>query len=593
MPTDLGELVYNLTLNNEGFVGELDSAKNKVKESSGEMSGSMQETEKSTGLLGGAFKSMAGQFIIGQVVFTAGQKVMEAVTGAINDGVQSAKEWQTQQAALTAALKSTKDMSGLTADQVKKLAEETQNKTAIDKAAVLTGENMLLTFTGIGKKTFPLATDAMVNMATAMNGGLIPNGQQLSTTAIQLGKALNDPTKGISALHRVGVAFTDQQKAQITAMQKAGDMAGAQSIIIKELGVEFGGRASTNLNTWTGQWTLIKLKMNDFVEMVIAKVVPIIMKLATELLPSVERAFSTLSKVASDVTYVLGMLWKTFTGGDPTIDMTHAKFAGLSGFLENDVAYPLFYIIIPAVQRMWEALKKLALLVESVLMPPLKDLWNTIKTQLLPSLISLWAVLEPTIIPLLKIMGGLIGGIIMTAVLAFIGALEIVINVIKNLIPIVVAIINIFKELYSGISKILDGNLAGGFAQIGKAMLNGLLQPLRLVISGFNILIDAADKLGAHIPHIPAIPNFASGIDNFAGGFARINEQGGEIVNLPNGSSVIPADKSAQLMKGQSGGGSVNVNINVGAFMGSDADARKFAETVQRYTNRYNRMLGA
>ena len=40
-------------------------------------------------------------------------------------------------------------------------------------------------------------------------------GQDLSQATIQLGKALNDPIKGLSALTRVGIQFTEQQKKEI------------------------------------------------------------------------------------------------------------------------------------------------------------------------------------------------------------------------------------------------------------------------------------------------------------------------------------------------------------------------------------------
>ncbi len=72
-------------------------------------------------------------------------------------------------------------------------------------------------------------------MATAMNGGATPSAEALSAQAIQLGKALNNPIEGISALSRVGVAFTDEQKEQIKVLQESGDIMGAQGIILKEL----------------------------------------------------------------------------------------------------------------------------------------------------------------------------------------------------------------------------------------------------------------------------------------------------------------------------------------------------------------------
>jgi phage-related minor tail protein len=114
---------------------------------------------------------------------------------------------------------------------------------------------MLLTFTNIKDKVLDAATAVSVDMAQALGGD--PKSQ-----AIALGKALNDPIKGITALTRVGVTFTDEQKAQIQAMQEAGDMAGAQTVIINELNKEFGGSAKAAADA-TGGWSEFNGRMGE------------------------------------------------------------------------------------------------------------------------------------------------------------------------------------------------------------------------------------------------------------------------------------------------------------------------------------------
>src|SRR5260221_6088269 len=118
------------------------------------------------------------------------------------------------------------------------------NLTGIDDDVIRSGENMLLTFTNIKGKAFDQASTAALDMATAMNNGAKPSAEQLSKTAIMLGKALNDPITGMGALHKVGVTLDDQQKKQIKTMMAAGDTAGAQGVILKELAKEFGGSRS-------------------------------------------------------------------------------------------------------------------------------------------------------------------------------------------------------------------------------------------------------------------------------------------------------------------------------------------------------------
>lgn len=151
-------------------------------------------------------------------------------------GQQAFDAWDDALDQTTAVLKSTAGAAGLTQDQLVGMARGIEENTGLLKQNVLAGEDMLLTFTNIGGKVFPRATQAIVDLSVAMK-------QDVKSSAIQLGKALNDPITGITALTRVGVTFNEQQKAMIKTMVEAGDVAGAQGIILTELEKEFGGSA--------------------------------------------------------------------------------------------------------------------------------------------------------------------------------------------------------------------------------------------------------------------------------------------------------------------------------------------------------------
>ncbi|SDT22158.1 Phage-related minor tail protein [Paenibacillaceae bacterium GAS479] len=100
--------------------------------------------------------------------------------------------------------------------------------------------------------------------------------------------------------------------------------------------------------------------------------------------------------------------------------------------------------------------------------------------------------------------------------------------------------------------------------------------PINTVIGIINGLIDKINGISIDIPDwvpgglggktfgldIPKIPEFALGTSYAPGGLARINERGGEVVNLPNGSQVIPADKSEKMISNQNNGVTVNLTIN-------------------------------
>jgi hypothetical protein len=162
-----------------------------------------------------------------------------ALGAAVVGGVGDAREAAQLYAATEQVIKSTGNAAGKSADQITDLAtalSASKGKSRFGDDQIQAAENLLLTFTNIKGAVFDAATAISVDMAQALGGE--PKAQ-----AIQLGKALNDPIAGVSALSRVGVTFNEQQKKQIKTMQEAGDMAGAQGIILAELNKEFGGQA--------------------------------------------------------------------------------------------------------------------------------------------------------------------------------------------------------------------------------------------------------------------------------------------------------------------------------------------------------------
>ena len=162
---------------------------------------------------------------------------------------------------LEAVIKATGGAAGKSAEELKKTASALQDVTTYGDEAILSGQSILLTFKEIKGTTFDRATKAMLDMSTVMDG-------DLKGAALQVGKALNDPIKGINALARAGVSFTQAQKDQIKAMVEAGDMAGAQAMILKELESEFGGAAEAIGGTGIGAWEKFKNVMGDVGESV-------------------------------------------------------------------------------------------------------------------------------------------------------------------------------------------------------------------------------------------------------------------------------------------------------------------------------------
>lgn len=180
------------------------------------------------------------------------QSAVSGVFDAFKLGASELIEAETQMAQTEQRIKSTGGAAKVTKDDVRALADGIQDLTGMDAEAVQEGQNLLLTFTrirdeaGKGNDIFSRSTGIMADMSVAL-------GTDMRSAALQLGKALNDPIKGVTALGRAGVQLTAQQKEQIAAFVESGDILSAQKIILKELETQVGGSAEAMGNTTQGK----------------------------------------------------------------------------------------------------------------------------------------------------------------------------------------------------------------------------------------------------------------------------------------------------------------------------------------------------
>ena len=206
--------------------------------------------------------------------------IAAAGAAAIAFGVSSVKSYQESEnaiAQLNAVLKSTRGIAKVSAKSAISLANSLQKVTRYSDEQVLSAENMLLTFTKISKDVFPDTTKAVLDMSTAM-------GTDLKSTAIQVGKAMQDPVRGVTALQRVGVRLSDSQKELVKNLVATGKTAEAQKIILKELQTEFGGSAEAAGKTFAGQLDILKNQFDEVKESIgktiVDAIIPLMSKLA-------------------------------------------------------------------------------------------------------------------------------------------------------------------------------------------------------------------------------------------------------------------------------------------------------------------------
>ena len=228
-------------------------------------------------------ESMATSVFKATAAYDLLKKGLSSAYGFLKSSVEEAVKAEEVQAQLNATLKSTGGEAGVTSQAAIELAQSMQKLTTYDDESVLSAENLLLTFTKIGSDIFPQVTEAVLDMSTAM-------GQDLKSSALQIGKALQDPIKGVTALTRVGVDFSGGQDEVIKKLVETGRTAEAQQLIMAELNKEFGGSAQAQAKTYAGQIQQLKNEFGDVKE-----------EIGKDLLPDIKEFFTLISGNKSNI----------------------------------------------------------------------------------------------------------------------------------------------------------------------------------------------------------------------------------------------------------------------------------------------------
>jgi hypothetical protein len=132
-------------------------------------------------------------------------------------------------------------------DRLIALAEATARQTGVDQNAIKETQAKLLTFKEIAATadevggSFDRATQAAIDLAKAGFG-------EATSNAVQLGKALNNPIKGITALTRSGVTFTKAEQDRIKVLVESNKIGEAQTMILEAIETQVGGTAIATAN---------------------------------------------------------------------------------------------------------------------------------------------------------------------------------------------------------------------------------------------------------------------------------------------------------------------------------------------------------
>jgi hypothetical protein len=401
---------------------------------------------------------------IGQTL-TLGLTVPIAAFGLAS--VKAAQQSADAFAQVEVALKSMGGASGRTAEQLQASAKALQNMAAIDDDEILRNVTAnLLTFGKVSGPAFDRAQVAIVDLATRMK-------MQLQPATLLVGKALNDPIKGLTAMGRAGIQFTADQKTMIKSMVDAGNVAGAQAIILGELERQFGGSAKAAADV--NPYAKLRIALGELSETIGAKLIPIVQPMVeglTRLLASFDKlspAAQQFAVVGAIVAAAIGPLLMVIGSLLGAVSTIAAFMAGPAAAAFGAFLLPLLPIIAGVA-----ALVGVFLLFRDQITPVLKEWAATVAKVLGPKIAPLIEAVRTAFGALAEFVGALFkpGGKLGGAMDVFLSILTRTVGAITSMLG---GALDFITGVFNAIGALLRGDWSAMWGYLGGAVM-GLIK---------------------------------------------------------------------------------------------------------------------
>lgn len=263
---------------------------------------------------------------VGRGLVDFGQKMAAAVTLPVAAIAKSAVDGfvaqQKAMADVSAALASMGNASGKTAAELAKTADQLEMRSLFDAEVILKQVTaQLLTFGAISGQVFDRAQQAALDMAERL-------GAEPQAAAIMLGKALQAPAKGLTALGKTGAITQDwiaANKARIQGMLEEGRIAEAQGLILSAVEQQVRGAAQAAADATP--WRAAQVAIGQAMDAIGEAVLPIVKAVAdgvtamanefNKLTPEMKQTIITVAGVAAaagPLLIVMGSLIQSTAG---------------------------------------------------------------------------------------------------------------------------------------------------------------------------------------------------------------------------------------------------------------------------------------
>lgn len=184
-----------------------------------------------------------------------------STVGVMAAATRTAQQFEQAGLKTEAILRATGQASGQTAESIRQMSREIALGTLASVQGVESAAQKLLTFRSVTGETFRRTIELSQDLAAVGFG-------TVESAAVQLGKALEDPQQGLTAMRRIGVSFTEGQREMILALQASGRELEAQAIILDGIEQQVGGAGAAEAGGLSGSIDTLGQRWEEFLEIV-------------------------------------------------------------------------------------------------------------------------------------------------------------------------------------------------------------------------------------------------------------------------------------------------------------------------------------
>lgn len=217
------------------------------------------------GPLAGRFTAAASGLMRFGPAAIAGGVALTALALGAREALNAFQELEREEATIEGVLHATGNAAGRTMEDIQGLVTSIRQTTLATESSVRKAAAILLTFRSISGETFDAALRSAQDLSAVGFGSM-------ESAATMLGKALEDPILGLTAMRRVGVTFSETQKQVIKDLIETGQKLEAMRVIQEGVDRQVGGVSVRQAQTLSGGYHQLSEAVSNFFEVLGARI---------------------------------------------------------------------------------------------------------------------------------------------------------------------------------------------------------------------------------------------------------------------------------------------------------------------------------